>query len=92
VDAFPNSYVTGPDGTPTHPIYVEINSILHHVDNVNRAAGTITLGRWIQSALGSSGTLRYHYGATLVLNGSDSNICNIGQVSQVAGGCAIDFA
>jgi hypothetical protein len=92
VDAFPNTYVTGADGTPTHPIYVEINSILHHVDNVNRAAGTITLGRWLQSAVGASGTLRYHYGAVLVLNGSDSNIFNIGQVSQVGGGCAVDFA
>jgi hypothetical protein len=92
VDAFPSAYVTGADGTPVHPIYVEISGILHHVTNVNRVAGTITLGRWIQSALGSSGTLRYHYGASLVYNGSDSNICNVGHVSQVGGGCAVDFA
>jgi hypothetical protein len=89
VDALPIAYVqptTISPNLPDRPLYVEISGRLFTVIYVNTSTNTLRIFPWLAAAMGTGGTLRYHYGGALILRGGDSNIATWSQVS--ANGCS----
>lgn len=92
VDVLPDPYVTAMSGTQIlRTVLVEIAGKLHLVKSVDRTASTVRVYPRLRTATGSSGSLSWHFGASLVYRGNDSNIPTVGTVSALAGGCAVDL-
>lgn len=82
VSAPPLPYtLPGVAGLPPLHIGVEINGQYCRVIYANPAGTTLRVFPWINSASGASGTLKYHYGAGVMLRGSDANLVNIGEAT-----------
>lgn len=92
VDSLPYAYAAlfTPHGAQKQ-ILVEISGVLYFVNSFDAANSTLTLHRWFPQTLGTSGTLKYHYGAMLVLRGSDSNIDTFSQVSVNGGSTGVEI-
>lgn len=92
VDTLPDPYVTEmSEPQILRTVLVEIAGKLHLVKSVDRATSKIRIYPRLRTATGSSGTLKWHFGASLVYRGNDSNIPSVGTVSAIAGGCAVDL-
>ena len=95
VDTLPIAYVlqtTNSAHVPDRPLYVEISGRLFtviHIDAVNKV---LRVFPWLTAAMGTSGTLRYHYGGALVLRGGDSNIDTFEQINCAGGSTGLELA
>lgn len=69
----------------TQQLHVRIGGRLYYVYAIDRTAGTATVYPWIDSSIGSSGTLQWVIGAGLYTQGDDSNV--IGVDLLVASSC-----
>lgn len=90
VGSYPNSFISeNSSGSPLRALYVEINGRLHFVYNIDTGASTIQVFPWIPTSVGTTGSLKWHYGGAVVCRGNDNNVIGAERISAIACGTAL---
>lgn len=90
VTAFPPTTITTYQAIGTQQLHVRIGTRMHYVYSIDRTAGTATIFPWIDSSIGTTGTLQWVMGGGLYTQGDDNNA--IGVDMMIASNCGKGIA
>lgn len=77
---------------PLRQTLVDIGGQLRLVKAVFPSTNRLRVYPWLETGMGSSGSLTYHWGGGIVLRGTDSQLLEIGQVDANISSTAVEFS